>query len=173
MVEQDLSSLPMSITFLRAAWFIENSALDVASARDTGTIASFLQPLDKPVSMVAIEDIGRVAAELLQESWTGVRVVELEGPKRITPLEIAQTFSQILGHEVKAVATPRADWEKIFRSQGMKNPEPRIQMLDGFNEGWIDFANNKNNRKGTVELESVLRKVVEEQGASSKMAPRR
>ena len=40
---------------------------------------SFLQPLDKPVPMVATADIGREAAKLLQESWTGRRVVELEG----------------------------------------------------------------------------------------------
>ena len=33
---------------------------------------------------------------------------------------------------------PRADWEGIFRAQGMKNPLPRTRMLDGFNEGWID-----------------------------------
>jgi hypothetical protein len=23
----------------------------------------------------------------------------------------------------------------------MKNPEPRMRMLDGFNEGWIEFEN--------------------------------
>ena len=28
-------------------------------------------------------------------------------------------------------------WESLFESQGMKNPTPRIRMLDGFNEGRI------------------------------------
>jgi NAD(P)H dehydrogenase (quinone) len=41
-------------------------------------IPSFLQPLDKKVPMVATADIGRVAAGLLMESWTGVRIIELE-----------------------------------------------------------------------------------------------
>ncbi len=27
----------------------------------------------------------------------------------------------------------------IFRAHGMRDPIPRIQMLDGFNEGWIKF----------------------------------
>ena len=27
----------------------------------------------------------------------------------------------------------------------MKNPTPRIQMLDGFNEGWIEFESGKAN----------------------------
>jgi uncharacterized protein YbjT (DUF2867 family) len=80
-MEQALSELPMPITFLRPGWFMENAEWDVASARDKGIIASFLQPLDKAVPMVATADIGQVASELLQQNWTGKRVVELEGPK--------------------------------------------------------------------------------------------
>jgi hypothetical protein len=34
---------------------------------------------------------------------------------------------------------PRETWESLFKSQDMKNPTPRIKMLDGFNEGWIEF----------------------------------
>ena len=30
-------------------------------------------------------------------------------------------------------------WSGPFRLQGMKNPGPRMRMLDGFNEGWIEF----------------------------------
>ena len=89
--------------------------------------------------MVATADIGRVAAELLQETWKGGRVVELEGPHRVTPNEIAATFATLLHRPVKMEAVPRATWEPLFKSQGMNNPMPRIQMLDGFNEGWIEF----------------------------------
>jgi len=46
---------------------MENAAWDVASARGSGIIPSFLQPLDKRVPMVATVDIAQVAAELLQE----------------------------------------------------------------------------------------------------------
>ena len=28
---------------------------------------------------------------------------------------------------------------ELFSKQGMQNPLPRMQMLDGFNEGWIEF----------------------------------
>src|SRR6202021_709740 len=93
LLEHALSKLPMPVTFLRPAWFMENAAWDVAPARDDGVIPSFLQPLDKPVPMVATADIGRVAAELLRETWNGHRVVELEGPHRVSPNEIAPVFS--------------------------------------------------------------------------------
>jgi hypothetical protein len=44
----------------------------------------------------------------------------------------------------------------------MKNPEPRIQMLDGFNEGWIEFEGNEaGSRKGKVALETVLRTLID------------
>src|SRR5579864_3143223 len=126
---------------------------------------SILHPLDKAVPMVATADIGREAAKLLQESWTGRRVVELEGPRRVTPDEVANTFAEILGRRVSIDAAPRETWEQLFRSQGMKNPTPRIRMLDGFNDGWIGFENgDAGTRRGEVALKSVLQMLVEGEG---------
>src|SRR5580693_1462140 len=88
LMEEALGTLPVPVTFLRPGWFMENAAWDVAPARDNGIIRSFLQPLDKPVPMVATADVGRTAAALLQQRWSGRRVVELEGPRRITPNDI-------------------------------------------------------------------------------------
>ena len=161
-IEQELGTSSVPITFLRPGWFMENAAWDVAPAREQGVIPSFLQPLDKPVPMVATADIGRVAAELLQESWSGHRIVELEGPRRVTPDEIAAAFAKILGQPVRMDVVPHESWEPLFRSQGMKNPTPRVRMLDGFNEGWIEFEGGEaGSRKGTVELEVVLKALVE------------
>jgi NAD(P)H dehydrogenase (quinone) len=156
-MEESLGDLPMPITFLRPAWFMENCSWDVAPARDTRVISSFLQPLEKPVPMVAAADVGRVAAELLQETWTGRRIIELEGPTRVTPNQIAATFAEIFSHPVQAEAVPRQTWEQLFKSQGMKHPEPRIQMLDGFNQGWIEFEQDETRRrKGRIGLREVL-----------------
>jgi NAD(P)H dehydrogenase (quinone) len=162
-IEQALGELPMPITFLRPAWFMENCRWDVAPAREPGVIPSFLQPLDKPVPMVATADIGRVAAGLLREGWSGRRVVELEGPQRVTPNEIAAVFTRLVGRPVRMEPVPRESWEDLFRSQGVKNPIPRIRMLDGFNEGWIDFESGAaGSKKGGVTLESVLKGLLEE-----------
>jgi uncharacterized protein YbjT (DUF2867 family) len=160
-IEQALRQISVPITFLRPGWFVENSRWDVAPARERGVISSFLQPLYKPVPMVATADIGRVAAELLQEKWKDHRIVELEGPERVTPNQIAATFAELLGRDVKTEAVPRDSWETLFRSQGVKNPEPRIQMLDGFNAGWIEFeAGESGSRKGGVSLRSALQSLI-------------
>ena len=162
LMEQKLSTLEIPVTFLRPGWFMENFAWDIPSARDNGVISTFLQPVDKTFPMIATADVGRVAAELLQQEWQGRRVVELEAEHRISPGEAAATFSKIFDRPVRVEAVPRETWASLFKSQGMKDPMPRIQMLDGFNESWIDFeGGEQNSLKGKVTLETVLKGLVE------------
>lgn len=164
LMEAALRELPLALTLLRPAWFIDNAAWDVASAREAGLIQSFLLPLDKGFPMVAACDVGHVAAKLIQEDWSGIRVVELEGPARVSPNDLAKAFGSALGRPVRAVPVPRESWEKLFRSQGMKHPQPRIRMLDGFNEGWIDFQDGKA-IKGPTSAASVIADLVAGAGA--------
>jgi NAD(P)H dehydrogenase (quinone) len=162
LMEQALRAQMLPVTLLRPAWFMENFAWDIASARDHGVIASFLQPLDRAVPMVATADIGRVAAQLIQEDRRETEIVELEAARRITPNEVAAIFARILGRPVRAEAVPRETWKELFKSQGMKDPQPRMRMLDGFNEGWIEFENGQaGSIKGDISLETVLRGLIE------------
>lgn len=96
LLEQGLSDLTIPVTYLRPAWFMENAAWDVAPARTTGVIRSYLQPLDRPGPMIATEDVGRTVAALLQQTWDGHRVVELEGPKRVSPQDVAAASQGLL-----------------------------------------------------------------------------
>ena len=156
-MERELGTLHLPIAFVRAAWFMEN-AWDVTSAR-AGMIQSFLQPLDRAIPMVATADIGVTAARLLRERWTGRRIVELRGPAPVSPSELAAIFGRLLGRPVGAHLVSRTEWESLFRTQGMRNPEPRIQMLDGFNQGWLSFEGGEGVETvtGTTTLETVVR----------------
>jgi uncharacterized protein YbjT (DUF2867 family) len=163
MMEAALRELPLAVTFLRPAWFLDNAAWDVASARDTGVIHSFLLPTDKAFPMVAARDVGQVAAKLIQQDWTGTRVVELEGQSRVSPDDLASAFARVIGRPVRAVPVARKTWDGLFRSQGMKNPEPRVRMLDGFNEGWIEFRNEGREAiKGSTSAVDVIGDLVGE-----------
>lgn len=160
-MEQEFGDLLMPIAFLRAAWFMENALWDVTSAKEKGRIPSFMQPLDKPVPMIATADVGRIASELLQQTWSGQRIVEIESLHRVTPNDIAQSFSKLLGRSIQAEVVPRATWEALFKAQGNADPQPRIRMLDGFNEGWVEFEGGESGSiKGEVELEAVLKSLV-------------
>jgi NAD(P)H dehydrogenase (quinone) len=57
--------------------------------------------------MVAIHDISKLAAELVQQNWTGRRVVELEGSSRIAPLELGAVLSKVLKRQVRVESVPR------------------------------------------------------------------
>ena len=154
--EHMLANAGVPVAFLRAAWFMENAAWDLAAAR-SGRIESYLQPLDRKIDMVSTKDIGRAAADLLREDWSGVRIVELSGPQKYSPRDEAAAFAAALGHDVEVVAVPRAEWEQRFRREGMQHPEARIRMLDGFNEGSIDFQGEGTERRtGTVELARIV-----------------
>ena len=162
LMEEAFRALPLPVAFLRAAWFMENAAWDITSARN-GNIQSYLQPLHRPFPMIATGDVGRTASALLQENWVGQRVVELESEQRVSPDKVAHAFARALAHPVRAQAVPRDHWESIFRAQGMKNPLPRMQMLDGFNAGWIDFPNRgATARKGAIGIEEAVAALVTE-----------
>lgn len=165
MMETALSPLPLALTVLRPAWFLDNVAWDVPSAREAGLIHSFLMPTGRALPMVAATDVGRVAAALIQEDWSGTRIVDLEGPERVSPDDLAAAFAAVLGKPVCAAPVPRETWEVLFRSQGMRNPQPRMRMLDGFNEGWITFADETRTIKGTISAAAVVAALVAGEGA--------
>jgi uncharacterized protein YbjT (DUF2867 family) len=167
LLEQSFAGLPLPVTFLRAAWFMENAAWDVEPARTSGVIPSYLQPLDKPFPMIAAAEVGRTAAELLLEDWSGHRVVELEGPRRVSPNDLAEAFAKALGWPVKPEIVARKDWEALFLAQGMQHPTPRMQMLDGFNAGWIDFAQRgAHARKGSITIDQAIAALVDAESES-------
>jgi NAD(P)H dehydrogenase (quinone) len=158
-LEQELRSLPVPNAFIRPGWFLENYLWDVAPARDRGEISAYLTPLNHPFPMIATEDIGRVVAKTLQEKWSGQRYLELEAPRRYSILDAAEAFSRLLGKPVRAVPVPRDQWQTLFEKEGtpLGLIPPRIEMLDGFNSGWIEFERNRTEYlRGSRSLEEVL-----------------
>jgi uncharacterized protein YbjT (DUF2867 family) len=161
LMERSLNAIGLPVTFLRPGWFMENALWDVPSAREEGVLRSFLQPADKSFPMVATKDVGRLAADLIRQDSSETRIVELEGPVRISANELAGAFSEVLGRPVRVEIVPRETWEGLFRAQGMTNPLPRVRMLDGFIEGWIEFQDHGRSAvKGNTPLVEVITALV-------------
>jgi len=157
-LERELRRLPMPRAFLRPAWFMENALSDIAAARATGVIPSYLSPLDCAIPMVATEDVGAAAADVLAQRWDGIRTVEVEGPRSYAPNDVAAVLADLLQRPVRAEVVARKTWQARFRAQGQTNPAPLIKMLDGFNSGWIAFQDQPSERiAGNTPLEAVLR----------------
>jgi uncharacterized protein YbjT (DUF2867 family) len=161
LMERSLNAISLPVAFLRPGWFMENALWDVASARDEGVLRSFLQPADKAFPMVATKDVSRLAANLIRQDSSETRIVELEGPVRISANELARAFGAVLGRPARVKIVPRENWDGLFRAQGMTNPLPRMRMLDGFNEGWIEFQDHGRSAvKGNTPLVEVITALV-------------
>ena len=76
--------------------------------------------------------------------------------------QIGGVVARSLGRNVRMNVVARDTWEDLFRSQGMSNPLPRMQMIDEFNEDWICFeCGEKEVRHGRVPLDTVLQSLIE------------
>jgi NAD(P)H dehydrogenase (quinone) len=144
LMEQATRTLPIPVAYLRAGSFMENWLGAMDHIRSTGEMPFFYAPLERKFPLVASRDIGLAGARVLQESWTGERVLEVDGPQGGTDLlETAAAFGAALGREVKAVQLPEAVWQRVLEGMGM--PADRtglyIEMVKSFNSGWIHFSN--------------------------------
>ncbi len=157
-MEVAFSDLP-SVTSVRAGWFMENFAGLVAHVRETGVLPSMLAPLDRVVPMVATADIGATVAEILQSDWSGQRVIELEGPARYSPNDVAAALATVLKRDVKAYELPPSEWHSAYLSWGQtpRSAEAMAEMLQGFNSGVIAYENAwADTVHGVTPLETVL-----------------
>ncbi|VVE68157.1 NmrA family transcriptional regulator [Pandoraea anapnoica] len=161
--EEAVREVRLPVTFLRPAWLMENFAWDIAPARERGELPSYLAPVDRAIPMVSTNDVGHFAARAMQEDFDGERIWEIEGPDRYSPDDIAAALARALVRDVSAEAVPRAGWDPLFRAQGMRNPLPRIQMLDGFNDGTFKFRDNGEQvMRGEVTLLEAITALVRE-----------
>ena len=144
LLEEATRSLPIPVAYLRAGSFMENWLGGLDRIRATGEMPFFYAPLERKFPLVAAQDIGLAAAQVLQQNWTGERVLEVDGPKGGTDLnEAAAAYGNALGVNVKAVQLPEPAWQSVLEAIGM--PAERsgqyIEMVKSFNSGWIHFGN--------------------------------
>ena len=140
LLEKGLGNLRCPTAFVRAGSLLENYTRGLDAAAATGWFDSYLMPTDRPVPMLATEDVGRLVAGLLTTDWTGTRILEQGSP--VSPDELAQAMGEVLGRSVQARAVPREQWNASLAALGM--PSAGIaaftEMEDGFNSGWIAFG---------------------------------
>lgn len=95
---------------------------NLKAARDTKAQLSFcMLPAELKLPMVAPEDLGRVAARLLQAPVEQIGIYPVEGPKRYSPNDVAAAFADALGRAVRVDVIPRETWEDAYRSLGFSD----------------------------------------------------
>jgi uncharacterized protein YbjT (DUF2867 family) len=160
--EEAIVPAARGVTVLRAAYFLENWATVLGSARDNGVLPSFLT-VDRKIPTVATKDVGRVAAEALLDPAPGRRVIELAGPEDCSPNDLARILSSLLGREVRAEQAPLAAVVLAFRGFGMSEGAARLseEMFAAINAGRAGFeGKGAEFRRGSILAAEVFRGIL-------------
>ena len=124
-------------------------------------------PLDRAIPQVSTQDIGKIAAKYLtipssSLSPTGPTIVQLSGPRDVSPIDIAATFEKIGGKKVTAVGVEDKDFESTLEKQVPIHVAANLsEMMRGINSSKINWVEGENvvQEKGSTEIEVTLREM--------------
>ena len=167
--ESILRDASFETVVIRPGYFMENWAASVKKAKATHVIHSII-PLDWPIPMVSISDIGKECKEVLLKCLDGAEqhgaplVLELHGPCSYTGADVGQAFTEVAGEKVSIETMPVEKLGQIFLN--MKVPEKFIpdyvEMATSFLPGgaavtgWPD-VDESDVRRGGRKLVDVVR----------------
>lgn len=158
-LEQKLTALHATATFLRAAYFMENWAGVLKGAIDGGALY-YGWTYEVSVPQVATEDIGKQAAKLLVEGAPAKspRIVQLSGPAELTLAQSAAAFSKVAGKEIKPVSVPLQAMIGSLTGMGASQEVAEVyaEMTGALNEGRMKFLPGELVR-GSTSLEAKLK----------------
>jgi uncharacterized protein YbjT (DUF2867 family) len=102
-VERKLNEAAENVVHLRPSFFMENFLSQMEPIKRDGAVYDLL-PADRAVPLVAVRDIGNVAAELLLDSkWSGKSIRGLHGPADLTFAEATKIVGDSIGKPLNYV----------------------------------------------------------------------
>jgi uncharacterized protein YbjT (DUF2867 family) len=154
--EGTFSRTRAAVTFLRAAYFMENWGGSL-NAVGQGVLPTFLLA-DKAIPMVATRDIGLAGARLLVEGGSGKRVIELAGPREYSPRDVAAALGRIVGKPIVAQQEPEEGMAAALMGTGMNAEWARLfqELTHGVNTGRVAWEGGRPLWRGETDVEAVL-----------------
>ncbi|MBU6492286.1 MAG: NAD(P)H-binding protein [Burkholderiales bacterium] len=167
-LESRFAPLGTRLCLLRSAEHMHNWARVMPVALATGVLPSLHDPLGKQFPCVAAQDVGRLAAALLCEAFpsttgAGPRVLSVEGPERVSALDVARVLGEVAGREIVARAVPREQWAATLAQAGLSEQHARLigDLFDAHNAGRIDVEPGVGQcRRGTTTLAQAFAAIV-------------
>ena len=126
---------------LSPPFFMENLLAQIGAIREEG-VFSLAFTADRPLASVATRDIAATGAALLADrSWDGQKHVPVFGPDRLTPNEMADVMSDVLGRNVTFRQLSVADVALVLAGRGASAGLVRdvTEMIAAGNEGIYDI----------------------------------
>jgi uncharacterized protein YbjT (DUF2867 family) len=150
------------MTFIRAAYFMENIATMVSLAKSQGILPCLFDP-NRRIAMIGTADIGRTAAQALLEPPVHTEVIELEALQESSYADAARILSRQLGRPVETVRVPEEGVVPTLVQSGFSEHMAGLfkEMAHGLDSGIMRFDGGESRHvRGPTTLESVLAKSV-------------
>lgn len=160
-LEKHLAEVAPSTTFLRPGYFVETWGEIAPAVIADGVLPSFLEPSQK-IPMVSTIDVGRTAACLLSDEFSGKRIVELRGPQDWSANDVAAAFSRVLDRTVEIAFVPSEIRASLLAQEGVP-PEVATALLgmyDGIASGRVEHEQGTEQRRGSVSLAEAVERIV-------------
>ena len=157
--EQALRGTGLPVTFVRAAYFMENWGAVLHPVQADGVLPTFIAA-KKAIPMVATRDIGKCVAQALLDGPRGTRIIELRGPADVSPEGVAAAFAKILGRDVKVAEAPLEAVVPTFISFGISENVAGLfrELYEGVANGKVDYEGGQAERQhGSTTIEEALR----------------
>jgi uncharacterized protein YbjT (DUF2867 family) len=156
--EAKLPTSGAKLTFVRAAYFIENILANAYPMKHDGVLPVFGGGEGYPFPMVATRDIGEVAAEALLHPPAQTEWIELSGPKEYSFNDAAAEATKILGRAVTTKVLPLDAVVPTFTGFGMSPNVAGLykDMIAAFGSG-LGFEGKGRAVRGKTDLASVLK----------------
>ena len=155
--EKALSHVP-SVTFVRAAYFVENWVASFLPALESGVLP-FYGHVHLKFPQVCAHDIGVATANALVEAHKGVKVVEVAGKESWSVEDVAEVVSSLLGTKVKAKEYPVEQAKAGLLQVGL--PEARAtamaELYQAMARGLLSFTHPRQVQHGTTSLYDALK----------------
>lgn len=159
--EQLLGKLAPSVTFVRAAYFLENWGSVIPVAKAQGVLPHF-GAVDVKFPQVCTKDIGEAAVKALVNPADGTRVVELAGKEDWSVQDVAAAVGTLLGKPVQAVSAPVEAAKAGLMQAGVPETMAGLyaEMYAGIGKGLVTFEKPASITRGNTALVDALRSLV-------------
>lgn len=163
-----LANAAPATAYLRPGYFVETWAEVAGAAVEEGVLPTFLEPSQR-IPMVSTVDVGRTAAALLREEWTGARVVELGGPADWSAADVAAAFAGVLGRPVVPAWTPPEQRAALLAADGVlpEVADALLGMFEGIARGTVVHQPGNEHRRGTVPLADAIERLLAKMPATA------
>ena len=137
-----IESTGVAYRALELPYFMENLLSQARAIAGQGAFY-MANAKDRTLLTVATPDIADVAAELLGDrSWTGQAGVPVVGPDELSPNEMAEVMTEVLGRPVRFQEVPGEAYKDTLTGYGLSEAWARgiVDMVAAQNEGIYDAA---------------------------------